>query len=436
MPLPAFGRALAHRNYRLFMAGQGVSLIGTWMQQIAVSWLVWERTHSAYLLGVVSFCGQIPTFFLAPVAGALSDRTNRHRTLVIVQTAAMLQSIALIALTATGHLEIWHIVALSVVLGVVNAFDMPTRQAFLVDLAPSRDDLPNAIALNSSMVNGARLVGPLVAGLLIAAGGVMTCFVVNAISYLAVLAALAAMRDLPERPRRSHAPVLQGIAEGFAYAFGFGPIRAILLLLGLVSLTGMPISTLLPIFANDILHGGPKLFGALAGMSGVGALTAALYLASRNTVLGLGRVIAWATALFGLSIVLFAASRSPALSLVLAVATGFSMMLQLAACNTLLQTIVDDDKRGRVMSLYTMSFMGTAPLGSLLAGVMANAWGAPTATALGGVACIVGGVVFSRRLPKLREQVRPIYQRAGILPPMAVAVEAVAELTTAPEKPA
>jgi MFS family permease len=436
MPLPAFGRALAHRNYRLFLIGQGVSFIGTWMQQVALSWLVYDMTRSAFLLGVVAFAGQIPTFFVAPVAGVLSDRWNRRRTLIVTQIVAMLQALALVALMLVGELEIWHILLLSIVLGLVNAFDMPTRQAFLVDMAPTRADLPNAIALNSSMVNATRLVGPALAGMLVAAGGAVACFVANAASYFASLTALALMRDLPHRVPPAAIPLRHGLAEGFAYAFGFAPIRALLVLLGLVSLMGMPLSTLLPVFANDILRGGPRLFGFLASASGIGALSAGLYLASRPTVLGLGRLIAWATGLFGASMLVFAFSRSVPLSLVTAVAVGFFMMLQLASSNTLLQTIVDDDKRGRVMSIYTMAFMGTAPLGSLMAGGVAHWLSAPAALQISGVSCIVAAVLFARHLPNLREQVRPIYQRAGILPQVAVALETTADLVAPPEEPA
>lgn len=432
--LASMGRALAHRNYRLYVMGQSVSLIGTWMQQVGLIWLVYRLTGSPFLLGFVGFASQIPTFFVSPIAGVLGDRWNRHRTLMVTQAVAMLQSATLVLLMWTGQIEVWQILVLSVVLGLVNAFDMPTRQAFLVEMVPRREDLPNAIALNSSMVNAARLVGPTIAGVLIAVGGEIACFTFNAVSYLAVLIALVQMRDLPERTRPVTGPMWRGLAEGFSYAFGFAPIRTLLLSLGIVSLMGMPLSILLPVFANDILHGGPSLLGFLIGASGIGALTAALYLASRGTVLGLGRKMAWATAIFGTAMIAFASSRSIPLSLGLLSITGFCMMLQMASCNTLLQTIVDEDKRSRVMSLYTMAFMGTAPIGSLLAGLVANNFGAPLALEIGGTTCIVWAILFARRLPRLREQVQPIYRRAGILPEVASAVETSAELHTPPEE--
>ena len=434
MPFPVAIRALAHRNYRLFLAGQGISLIGTWMQQTGLAWLVYEMTESSFLLGLVAFCGQIPAFFLAPIAGVLGDRFDRRRTLFVTQAVAMAQSTLLLALTWFGHIEIWQIIALSVVMGVSNAFDMPTRQAFLVDMAPNRADLPNAIALNSSMVNLSRLIGPFIGGLVIAISGVEACFLINAVSYVAVIAALAAMRGLPIYPRPALAPMRKGLIEGFAYAFGFAPIRALLLMVGMVSLFGMPVITLLPVFAKDVFHGDSQLFGNLAGASGVGSLTAALYLAWRKSVVGLGAVIAWAAAAFGGGMILFSLSPNVPMALAVLVLTGFSMMLLMASSNTLLQTIVEDDKRGRVMSLYTMAFMGTAPLGSLLAGTIAGALGAPMASRLCGAACLAGAAAFTWRLPALRAQVLPIYQRAGLVPPVTAAVQSATELTAPPQE--
>jgi len=434
--LPAAFRALAYRNYRLFIVGQGVSLVGTWMQQTGIQWLVYDMTHSPSMLGAVLFFGQIPAFFLAPIAGVLSDRLDRRRTLFATQVAAMIQAALLVLLMWSGDLEIWQIIVLSAVLGIVNAFDMPTRQAFLLDMAPSRADLPSAIALNSSMVNLSRLIGPLLGGLLIAWGGVLACFEVNALSYVAVLAALAAMRDLPARPRRGAVPMFQGLVEGFAYAFGFAPIRALLLMVGMTSLFGMSVMTLLPVFAKDILEGDSRLFGYLAGASGVGSLAAALYLASRRTVVGLGPKIAWSGFGMGAVSLAFSLSQSTTLSIVMMTAFGFTFMLLLAGCNTLLQTVVEDDKRGRVMSLYTMAFMGTVPLGSLLAGALAGLLGAPIAVQIGGAVCIVGTLVFAWRLPYLRQQVQPIHERAGLVPPVTAAVEATAQLQTPPQEPA
>lgn len=442
MPLPNAFRALAHRNYRLFVVGQGVSLIGTWMQQTGLSWLVYDMTASPFLLGAVAFCGQIPAFFLAPVAGVLSDQFDRRRTLFVTQAVSMTQALVLVVLMWTGHIAIWQIIALSAVLGVANSFDMPTRQAFLIDMAPSRHDLPNAIALNSSMVNLTRLIGPLLGGLVIAAGGVLACFLVNAISYVAVIAALAAMRDLPEHPRSTarfgFASITHGLLEGVGYAFGFAPIRALLLMVAMQSLLGMPVTTLLPVFARDILQGDAKVFGTLGAASGVGALTAALYLAQRRTVVGLGWPIAWAAGTFGAGMIAFSLSRYIPLSIVVLMFTGFSMMLLLAGCNTLLQTVVDDDKRGRVISLYAMAFMGTVPVGNLIAGTLASTFGAANAARISGVGCIVGAILFARRLPSLQEQVRPIYERAGLAPTTrkAAAIEAAAELQVPPERSA
>ncbi|MES2792793.1 MAG: MFS transporter [Planctomycetota bacterium] len=430
------GRALAHRNYRLFIVGQAISLIGTWMQQIGLSWLVYELTKSPYWLGVVSFSTQLPTLFAAPLAGVLSDRWNRHRTLLVTQSVAMLQAVILVVLMWNSEIQIWHIIALGVLLGIVNGFDMPTRQAFLTDMVPNRDDLPNAIAVNSSIVNSARLIGPFVAGLLIAAGGAISCFLFNAVSYIPVLYALVAMRNLPVRPPAPPSTIREGLVEGFRYGFGFRPIRVLLLMMSLVSLAGISLSVLLPVFANEILKGGPMLFGMLTGASGCGALTSALYLASRKSVLGLGGRMCGATATFGVAIIAFGFSRSIPLSLALLYISGFSMMLQMAACNTLLQTIAEESKRGRVMSLYTMAFMGTAPLGSLLAGAIASRYGAPMALLLGGLSCIAGAIVFARQLPQLRAQIRPIYEQAGILAPVAVAVAAVTQLEIPPEDPA
>ena len=411
-----FARALAHRNYRLFLSGQAVSLIGTWMQQLGLSWLTYDLTRSAWLLALVNFSAQVPALFLAPVAGVIADRANRYRIIVITQAVAMLQAAALAVLTWYGDIQVWQIIALSLILGLVTAFDMPTRQAFLVEMVPRRDDLANAVALNSSMVNAARLVGPFLAGLLIAAGGPLYCFALNAVSYVAVLGALLLMRDLPERPATEHGPVLRGLLDGFRYAFRFAPIRALLLLSALVSMMGATLSLLMPVYADTILAGGPRLLGFLTGASGLGALCAAVTLLSQRSVIGLGSLLTYSGLVFGAGLIAFALSRNAWLSLLILVPTGFAMMFHLAASNTLLQTIVDEDKRGRVMSLYAMAFLGTAPVGSLLAGGIAERFGAATALIVSGTACIAGTLVFLRRLPALREQVRPIYTALGILP--------------------
>lgn len=433
--LAVMGRALVHRNFRLYVFGQAVSFVGTWMQQIGLAWLVYDLTESPLLLGAVSFAAQIPTFFVAPFGGVLTDRWDRRTTLYVTQSSAMLLSLALVGLSLSTRLHVWHLFVLASLQGVVNAFDMPNRQAFLAEMVPDRKDLANAIALNSTVVNGSRMIGPFLAGLVIAAGGPTVCFAINAASFLATIGAALLMRDLPPRKTVSGQSVGRGLIEGFQYAFGFQPIRAILLMIALVSMMGMPMSTLLPVFAEDILRGGPSLFGFLAGASGVGALGSAIYLTARESVLGLGKKIVWATALFGILMIAFGWSRLIPLSLAILVGTGFCMMFQMAANATLLQTIVDEDKRGRVMSLYTTAFMGTAPIGSLLAGVVAERFGAPVALTIGGVACLTGAGILYLRLPAIREQILPVYHRLGIIPlPVAVGAETAAELNTAPER--
>ena len=420
-------RALGSRNYRLFMGGQGISLVGTWSQQIALAWLVYTLTRSAFLLGLVGFCSQIGSFVLSPVGGVVADRFNKHRLLIATQSLAMLQALVIGILVLSHAVAVWHIVALSLFISVVNAFDMPIRQSFLIDMIENRDDLPNAIALNSSLVNGARLVGPAVAGLLIAAVGEGICFMINAASYLAVIAALLAMRIAPREKPREDRRIWPELIEGFDYTFGFAPTRDILGLLALTSVAAMPYSTLMPIFAVQILHGGASTLGFLSGAAGVGALTGAIILASRNTVLGLGRWIPAACAGFGLSLIGFSLSRWLPLSLLMLVGAGLTMLTHLAASNTILQTVVEDRWRGRVMSFYTMAFMGMAPFGSLLAGSLAHRFGAPRTVMLGGSVCILGAAVFAARLPVLRRLIRPIYRQRGIIPEVATGLQAAAE---------
>lgn len=410
-------RSLRYRNYRLFFAGQLVSLIGTWMQIVAVAWLVYRRTDSPFLLGLVSFSSQIPTFLFSALAGVWADRLDRRRVLLATQCLFMLQALALAGLTFGDRITVGQIVMLSVFSGLVNALDMPTRQAFLVEMIERKEDLGNAIALNSSMFNGARLIGPAVAGALVAAVGEAACFLINGLSYAAVIAALAAIRIAPRERIRRDTHALHELREGVVYAFDFGPIRAILLLLGTVSLLGMPYVVLMPVFARDILHGDATTLGWLMAAAGIGALAGAAFLASRRSVLGLGRMLVLATSVFALGLFGFAASTHLWTSLAVLVVAGFGMMVMMAGANTLLQTMADDDKRGRVMSLYTMAFMGMAPFGSLLAGGLAR-WIGPQATvALSGMACLAGAAVFAWRLPGLREKARPVYVRLGILPP-------------------
>lgn len=410
-------RALESRNYRLFFVGQGLSLIGTWMTQTATIWLVYDLTNSALLLGIVGFAQQIPNFLLTPFAGVFVDRWNRHRTLVITQVLAMIQSLALAFLALTGTIQVWQIMALSVFQGFINAFDMPTRQAFVVEIVEKKENLGNAIALNSSAFSGARLIGPAIAGFVIASLGTGACFLIDGISYIAVIAGLLAMR-LPARSLKLHTEkdhIWQKLTEGFAYAFGFPPICSLLLLIALVSFMGMPYTVLAPIFATEVLRGGPETLGFLMAASGLGALIGAIYLSSRQTVLGLGKIIATAPAVFGLALIVFALSHVLWLSLLAMLFLGASLILQATSSNTILQTIVDEDKRGRVMSFYTVAFISMVTFGNLAAGSLASKIGAANTLVIGGVFCIAGAILFARQLPALRQLVRPIYQRMGVL---------------------
>ncbi|MDR3632305.1 MAG: MFS transporter [Isosphaeraceae bacterium] len=396
-------RAFAHRNYRLFFSGQLVSLIGTWMQNVAQSWLVYRLTGSAVLLGLVGFAGQFPVFLLAPLGGSLADVRNRHRIIVATQTAAMTLAFLLAALTLSGTVRIWHVFTLAALLGLVNAFDIPARQSFLVDMV-GKADLLNAIALNSSMVNGARIAGPAVAGVLVGTAGEGWCFFVNGLSYMAVIAGLLAMRVEPRPKLARQGSTLAHMIEGFRYAAGTAPIRALLVLLGLVSLMGMPYATLMPIFADRILHGGPRGMGLLMGATGIGALGGALALAARKGYRGLGRWVTLASGGFGVSLIAFSCSRSFWLSAALLVPVGFSMMVEMSASNTLIQIMVPDRLRGRVMAVYSMMFMGMAPFGALLAGTLAERLTAPGTVAFGGAMCLVGSVLFGMYLPSLRSE--------------------------------
>lgn len=408
-------RSLQYRNYRLFFSGQSLSLIGTWIQRIAVPWLVYRLTGSAFLLGFVGFAGQIPTFLLAPFAGVLTDRWNRYHILIITQVLSMLQALALALLYFTNTIEVWNVLLLSIVQGCINAFDTPARQSFLVEMVENKNDLANAIALNSSMFNGARLVGPSIAGVLIASLGEGACFLINGISYIFVVISLLLMKIKPHIKRNKDTNILRELKEGFAYTFGFPPIKSLILLLALISLMGIPYSVLIPVFAKDVFHGGSHTFGFLMAASGIGALIGAAYLASRKTVVGLEKIIPLAAVVFGLGLIAFSLSRSLPLSIILMIITGMGMLLQTACSNTILQTIADNDKRGRVMSFYTMAFMGTAPFGSLMAGSLASLIGAPGTLIFGGITCVAGALVFAKKLPRFIELVRPVYIRLGLI---------------------
>jgi len=365
---------------------------------------------------VIGFAGQIPTFLIAPFAGVMTDRWNRYHLLIGTQIAAMIQAFILAFLYLDGIIQIWHIVLLNVFLGCVNAFDVPARQSFVIEMVEKKEDLGNAIALNSSMVNGARLLGPSIAGLLIAFTGEGICFLLNGISYLFVIASLLMMKVTPRKINRKNSPVLKELKEGFSYVFGFPPIKHIIILLSLVSLMGMQYTILMPVFAKEILHGGSHTFGFLIGASGLGALTGALYLASRRNALGLFRIIPLASGIFGLGLIALSFSKLFLLSLVLMVIVGLGMMLQMASSNTILQTITDDDKRGRVMSFYTMAFMGTAPFGSILAGGLAKVIGVSNTILIGGISIIAGAAVFAYKLPKLNKMVHSIFVKMNLKP--------------------
>ncbi len=406
-------RAFRHHNYQLFFGGQLISLIGTWMQQVAEAWLVYRLTGSSALLGVASFIGQFPVFLLAPIGGTTADRHDRHRIVVITQTVSMVLPLTLSVLTLTGRVQVWHVFVLAGCLGVVNAFDIPARQAFIVDMV-GREDLVNAIALNSSMVNGARVVGPAVAGLLVAAVGEGWCFLLNGLSYLAVIAGLLMMDVTRPRPRKTPRSAIRDTIEGFRFVARTTPVRALLLLLGVVSFAGMPYAVLMPVVADSTLHAGARGLGLLMGASGAGALGGALLLASRSGVGGLGRWVAASAAAFGLALVAFSASRLFYLSLVLLVPVGFCMMVEMASSNTLIQSMVPDRLRGRVMAVYSMMFMGMGPFGALAAGALAERVGAPETIAAGGAICLAGAAVFAARLPALRAPARALIVAQGL----------------------
>jgi MFS family permease len=415
-------RALWYRNYRLFFVGHGTSLIGTWMTNIAISWLVYRLTKSPFLLGFVAFAGQAPSFVLAPLAGVLIDRWDKRKVVLTAQFLAMAQSLTLALLAVTGVVRIWHLIVLRILQGLVNAVDIPARQSFIVDMVENKNDLGNAIALNSSMFNGARMIGPSVAGIIIALVGEWLCFLLDGLSYIAIIIALFYMKIKRRTANGPAKRISQGLKEGFDYAFGFLPIRALILTVALLSVFGFPYLVMMPIFANDILGGGPNTMGFLMGAVGLGAVAGAVFMASRKSVVGLGRIITISITIFGVGIILFSLSKNLYLSLALLTVTGFGMMVQMASANTLLQTIVDDDKRGRVMSFYSMAFMGMAPFGSLLAGTLASRFGAPATNIIGGSVCLIGAAIFARNLPRLREMVRPIFVQLGIIPDSAIRI--------------
>ncbi len=411
-------RALQHRNFRLFFGGQSVSLVGTWITRIATSWLVYRLTGSELLLGVAGFCGQIPTLVITPFAGVLVDRMDRRRILVITQAASLIQSALLAILTLTGLITVTQIIVLQVLQGIINSFDTPARQAFVSEMVEDRKDLPNAIALNSSMVNGSRIIGPSIGGLLIAGFGEGWCFAIDAVSYLGVIASLVAMRPVQPRPRHGTAnmQVWQGLRHGWSYVLSSVPIRTLLLLVAVISAAGTPYSVIMPAIAAEVLHGGPNTLGLLMAASGAGALTAALYLASRESVVGLGRVIMYATFMFGGGLVAFSLTTSIWVACGLLALAGGGFMMQLAGTNTVLQTIVEERLRGRVMSFYTMAFFGTVLIGSLIGGVVAERIGPQMTVRLSGVVCLAAGAWFASRLLAIQRWCGPSTWSAGFSP--------------------
>jgi MFS family permease len=409
-------RALKHRNFQLFFVGQSISLIGTWMTRLATTWLVYRLTHSALLLGIVTFAGQIVSFVLGPIAGVWVERLNRRKLLIWTQAAAAIQSLAMAALTLAHVINLWEIIVLTALQGLINAFDMPARQSFLIQMVEDRNDLSNAIAINSSMVNGARLVGPAIAGLLIGVVGEGWCFLIDGVSYFAVIASLLMMRIKLLDVRRSASSMLEQMREGWDYVRTFRPIRAILLLFSLLCLMGYPFAVLLPVFVVQVLHGGAATLGWLTGASGIGALVSALSLAIRKSVVGLTRMLQIAAAMLGAALILFGLSRNLWVALVLMGFMGFGLMQSAAASNTIIQSLVPEDKRARVMSYYTMAFFGAAPFGSLLAGALAHRIGAPNTLIFTGAFCVAGSLWFTLELPKIRAVMRPIYRKMGLLP--------------------
>jgi MFS family permease len=423
-------RALNHRNFRLYFSGQGLSIIGTWVQRIALTWLVYRLTNSAFLLGIVGFSGQIPLLIITPFAGVLADRLDKHKILLYTQVLSMVQALVLAVLVLTNTIQIWEIILLSIILGVFDAVDMPTRQSFMVEMiSNNRNDLGNAIAINSSMVNSARLIGPSVAGILISLFGEGWCFLLNAISYIAVIVSLLKMEIVHKPITSKEKNTINELKEGIQYAFSFSPIKSILLLLAVVSFMGTPIRILAPVFVKNFFHGGADLFGFLMGASGLGALSGAIFLMNRKSVLGLGKLITYAVLVFGIGLIAFALSQIFILSVFFMFMTGIGMMIQLAGSNTMLQTITENDKRGRIMSLYAMSFRGVSPFGSLLAGAAAGLVGASLTLVTGGVFCVIGAIYFLINLPKMRALIKPIYIKYGILPETLHGVETATRLS-------
>jgi MFS family permease len=409
-------RALRHRNFALFTAGQMCALVGYWMQHIAQSWLLYRLTDSATLLGILGFAGTLPILLLAPFAGIWSDRINLHRAMFATQVLEMFQAIALAALALTGVIAPWHIIVLSMMLGILVAVELPLRHAYLLELVGTKEDLANAVAVTSLMANTGRLVGPALAGIAIAWIGEGGCFLINALTFVVVVITFLMIRVTPSERPASRPPLWHDMREGITYVWGFLPIRLLLMVLALVALLATPYITLMPVLVRDVFHGGSEQMGFLVGAGGLGAVTGTLYLATRHNVRGLVRLIVYASLTAGVALVLLAWSGSVWLAAPFIAAIGFGILVTSVSTNMILQTIVDDDKRGRVMSFYTAAFLGMTPFGSLLAGSLADMVGVSATLTLGGIACVGGAIYLARKRPQLREHIRPIYARLGILP--------------------
>lgn len=420
-------RAFRYRNYQLYFGGQSISWIGTWMQRVAMGWLVYRLTGSAFLLGFVEFLSTVPSFLLTPLTGVLSDRWNRYNILMVTQILAMIQAFMLAALTLTGVIKFWHIAAVSIFLGLVNALDVPTRHSFVADIIHDKNDLANAIALNSSVVNGARLIGPTIAGFIIAATNEGTCFLINGFSYFAIVIALFAMNITPAKKMMQQKQILHGLREGFSYAWHTRPIRDTLILLAVVALTAMPYTVIMPVVVKQIFHGDALELGFLLGASGVGALIGTIFLALRPRVSGIERLMALSSCIFGAGLIAFSFSTSLTLSIVLIMIAGFGMIVQLASSNIILQIVVTDDKRGRVMSLYTMAFLGMAPFGSLLIGSLTGKIGAPYTLLISGACCLAGALIFASRVSRFR--MHPTFEEANIKPKIASGIQTATEIS-------
>ena len=408
-------RALRHPNFRLFFFGQSVSVIGTWLTQVARMWLVFRLTHSALLLGVVSFAGQFVSFLVGPIAGVWVERLDRRKLMLWAQAIGAAQSLLLAVATLAHVITLWEILVLTVFGGIVAALSTPARLSFVAHMVEDRNDVDNGVALVSSMANAARLIGPAIAGLVIAAWGEGWCFLIDAISFLPVIASLALMRMKPLEPRRGSRGMLEEMRQGWSYVSTFLPIRTLLLFFVVIGLMGYSYTVLLPVFASQVLHGGPTTLGWLTSASGIGALLSTLTLALRKSVVGLTRVVQVAGALLGLALILFGLSHVLWLSLLLMLLVGFGLLQCVTGINTILQSLAPEDMRGRVMSYYTMAFFGAAPVGSLLVSVLADRIGAPIAVGLTGAACVVGSIWFALELPKVTAAMRPIYVEKGLL---------------------